>query len=274
MWTADTPLSNMTAPLIRPGLVSISFRNLSPEELLQEAANAGLQGIEWGGDVHVPHGDIQKAEAVKSATENAGLEVAAYGSYYRLGETEDNPDFQEVLDSAVALNAPAIRVWAGRRASADADPAYREQVMEDARRVCAMAEPHGIRVCLEYHGGTLTDSLESARDLVDALPLNNLDTLWQPPNGQPDEHCEATLESVLPRVSNLHVFHWGQGGGKDRHPLAEGRDRWTRFFSIAQKIPKPRWALMEFVKDDSLDHFHADAQVLHDLLRLTNSPGA
>lgn len=111
----------MGVPNFRPGLVSISFRDLSPERLIQEVVDAGLQGLEWGGDVHVPHGDTSTAEQVGIRTREAGLEVVAYGSYYRLGETRDNPEFEAVLESACALKAPTIRVWAGRQASADAD---------------------------------------------------------------------------------------------------------------------------------------------------------
>jgi sugar phosphate isomerase/epimerase len=256
----------MAATDIRPGLVSITFRNLSPEELIQEVARAGLEGIEWGGDVHVPHGDIARAEQVEQWTRDAGLEVAAYGSYYRAGETDENPDFQAVLDSARALNAPTIRVWAGKQGSADAAPDYRQQVMSDLERISTLADAEGLRICLEYHGGTLTDDSDSALALLNELPLRNLDTLWQPPNGQPDDHCEQTLKAVLPRVSNLHVFHWGPGGWNDRRPLSEGTERWTRFFNILDSSSADRWALMEFVKNDSLDQFHEDAGILNRLL--------
>lgn len=256
----------MSFPNLQPGLVSISFRGRSPEELVHEVAAAELKGVEWGGDVHVPHGDIAVAERVGALTRDAGLEVAAYGSYYRLGITEDNPDFQAVLDSARALRAPTIRVWAGKKGSADADESTWKEVTEDAERVCGMASEAGIRVCLEYHGGTLTDSTESAATLLDTLPLDNLDTLWQPPNGRADDHCEASLLAVRPRLSNLHVFDWGPGGWKDRHPLSEGTSRWTRFFELAQADSTPRWALMEFVKNDSLAQFHEDADTLKSLL--------
>ena len=256
----------MGFPLIKPGLVSISFRDLSPEELLKEAASAGLKGIEWGGDVHVPHGDTATAEAVASATMDAGLEIAAFGSYYRLGKKEDNPEFEAVLDSAVALKAPTLRVWAGPTGSADADEDIWQRVTDDARRVCDLAAAQGVRICLEYHGGTLTDSIDAAVRLLEEVPHPNLDTLWQPPNGQTDEHCEKSLRSVLPRVSNLHVFHWGMAGSGDRRPLSEGHDRWNRFFEIAQTPPRPRWALMEFVKDNSLEQLHTDAKTLHSIL--------
>ncbi len=41
----------------RAGLVSVTFRQLSPEEIVRVAREAGLTVIEWGGDVHVPPGD-------------------------------------------------------------------------------------------------------------------------------------------------------------------------------------------------------------------------
>ena len=72
-----------------PGLVSVSFRGESPETILHEARAAGLRAIEWGGDVHVPPGDLENARRIGAATREAGLSVAAYGSYYRLGTAED-----------------------------------------------------------------------------------------------------------------------------------------------------------------------------------------
>ena len=46
--------------IIKSGLVSITFRELNPLEIIRLVSKAGLDGIEWGGDVHVPHGDIKK----------------------------------------------------------------------------------------------------------------------------------------------------------------------------------------------------------------------
>jgi hypothetical protein len=44
--------------MIQTGLVSITFRQLSPPAIIDLVRQAGLEGIEWGGDVHVPHGDL------------------------------------------------------------------------------------------------------------------------------------------------------------------------------------------------------------------------
>lgn len=57
--------------MLLPGLVSITFRKLSPGEIVELVATAGLVGIEWGGDVHVPHGDFARAAEVRKLTEGA-----------------------------------------------------------------------------------------------------------------------------------------------------------------------------------------------------------
>ncbi|MGA0333516.1 MAG: hypothetical protein ACO3N7_00525 [Kiritimatiellia bacterium] len=67
----------MSFDALRSGLVSITFRKISASQLIEEVVKAGQQGIEWGGDVHVPHGDTRKAEQVARWTRDAGLETAA-----------------------------------------------------------------------------------------------------------------------------------------------------------------------------------------------------
>ena len=109
----------MNETKIKKGLLTVSFRQLAPQAIVDLVKEAQLACIEWGGDVHVPHGDIAAAEATAAMTVEAGLEVAAYGSYYRTGVSEDDGlAFQSVLNSAIALGAPSIRVWAGNTARA------------------------------------------------------------------------------------------------------------------------------------------------------------
>ena len=115
--------------MISSGLVSITFRKLSPREIVDLVAKAQLDAIEWGGDVHVPHGDLSAAKDVHKMTNDAGLSLSSYGSYYRVGHDEPVP-FGEVLETAVELKAPTIRVWAGKKGSNDADEAYRQRAKD------------------------------------------------------------------------------------------------------------------------------------------------
>jgi sugar phosphate isomerase/epimerase len=252
--------------MIFPGLVSISFRPLSPQDIVALAKRGGLRGIEWGGDVHVPHGDVAQAEAVRRMTLDEGLEVSAYGSYYRAGETGgDNPDFDAVLASAKALGAPVIRVWCGRRGSADADAAYRDTVIADLERIGEKAQAEGITVGCEFHGGTLTDTNESAIALYEALQCDSVLPYWQPPVGAPQEYRLAGLRALLPKLCNLHVFYWVTVDGKrERCPLAEGREDWMPFLELAASTGRDHWAMLEFVRDDSPDQMVADARTLRD----------
>ena len=106
--------------MIHPALVSITFRKLDPPAIVQLVKQACLVGIEWGGDIHVPHGDRARAREVRALTEEAGLTTYAYGSYYRAGHSEDEGlSFEAVCASACALNAPTIRVWAGKQDAAE-----------------------------------------------------------------------------------------------------------------------------------------------------------
>jgi len=70
--------------MLIPGLVSVTFRQLTVEEIGELATECGLQAVEWGGDVHVPPGDFAAARRAL----DTGLKVAAYGSYYRAGVSD------------------------------------------------------------------------------------------------------------------------------------------------------------------------------------------
>ena len=128
------------------GLTSISFRGKTCTEVIGLAKKAGLDGIEWGGDVHVPPENEEGAAQVGQMTREAGLEVLSYGSYYRLCQ---GTDFHPFLRAAKALGAPMIRIWAGSVERETIDPAYMDQAAGELRRVCALAQGEGLRVSLE-----------------------------------------------------------------------------------------------------------------------------
>lgn len=224
------------------------------------AAAAGLQAIEWGGDIHVPHGDLAAAERVRRLTCDAGLQVSCYGSYSRAGE---GGDAAAVVDTALALGAPTIRIWAGKRGSADADAQHWEQVVAACRSMLEHAAGKPVNIVFETHGGTLTDTLKCELELLRRLSHPQIGVCWQPPNGQLLEPCEEWLKEVLPWTHHLHVFHWWPTSAA-RLPLRDGAARWRRYLSIARDHAK--YATLEFFKGDSVEQMRADAQTLRELL--------
>jgi 3-dehydroshikimate dehydratase len=258
--------------VIRSGLVSITFRQLSPAEIVALAAQAGLEAIEWGGDVHVPHGDVEQARAVRRTTEDAGLQVAAYGSYYRVGHAEPCP-FADVLDAAVALGAPLVRVWAGKQGSDMADEAYRARIVEDSRQIAELAAGAGLDVAYEFHGGTLTDTGPSARQLLEAVDHPHVGTYWQPPNWATTEQALETLETILPWLRNVHVFSWRRaqpGQRVTRLPLAQGEAAWMRYLPVVASTGRDAHAEIEFVHDDAPASLRDDAATLVQWLSRVN----
>ena len=255
--------------MIRTGLCSVTLRALAADEVIRIAAAAGLEGIEWGADVHVPPGDLAIAESVRAATTAAGLRVASYGSYYRAGD-DDEADFGAVLASARALGAPRIRIWAGATASADATPAARAAVAAGAGDAVERAAAAGVQVAFEFHRGTLTDGVDSALALLEAVdpaaasPQPLTATYWQPPEGMPDDQALAGLRRLLGRVAAVHVFSWWPRN--ERRRLAERAGLWRAAFELLAREAAPVDALLEFVPDDDPELVAAEARKLSEIL--------
>lgn len=240
---------------MKTGLVSVSFRALSPENVLDLAARCGLESVEWGGDVHVPCGDVRTASRVGDLTRARGLEVACYGSYCRL---EDEP-LQPVVDTAKALGAPLIRVWAGTRPSGAADRAYRETIARSAQNLADLAAREGMSIAFEFHGGTLTDDAQSAAELLRAVDRTNAGSLWQPPVGMDTPDCVVSLRAVAPWLRNIHVFSWRE---TDRLALADGAEKWRALLPEIAAMPGEHRLMLEFVRGDAPEQLIIDADCL------------
>lgn len=253
---------------LRAGLVSVTFRQLTPSAIIDLVKHAGLDGIEWGGDVHVPHGDLAQARQVRQQTLDAGLHCAAYGSYYRVGHADTGP-FATVLATAVALGAPSIRVWAGKQGSASADAAYRTLVIEDSHHIASLAADAGLPVVYEFHANTLTDSSAAARSLLESVAHPNLTSYWQPPRGASVADNLAGLDAVLPWLYNVHVFNWHMTTGA-RLPLHEGEPAWLCYLAKIATAQRDLFAMLEFVADDAPENFLRDAATLKDWLAQVN----
>ena len=254
---------------MRPGLVSITFRQLTPAEIVNRAAEAGLACIEWGGDVHVPHGDVSKAREVATLTTAHGLAVSAYGSYLRLADPEAPAD-EAVIETAVALGAPTIRIWAGRKGSADASARERQAVADAALKLADAAAASGLTISYEFHRGTLTDTPESAARLLQEAPHPAIRSFWQPPVGMADAECLASMDAVMPALSNVHAFHWWPDS-KTRLPLASGRDRWVQFLRKIRAAGHDPDVLLEFLPDNDPDILSRESAALKEILQAAGS---
>jgi len=69
---------------------------------------------------------------------------------------------------------------------------------------------------------------------------------------------------MAPFLANLHVYHWLDT--YERRPLAEGALPWLSYLRAATAATTatsgPRWALLEFVRDDDPTRLAEDAATL------------
>lgn len=252
--------------MIRPGLCSVTFRELDVPGVIRHAARSGLACIEWAGDVHVPPGDQAAAEEARALTEDAGLEVASYGSYLRFDGEHDQHvhTAREVVLAAHILGAPRVRVWAGRRGSAEASAQERANTTRRIREFADQAAERDLSVGIEFHRGTLTDTSSSTVQLLEEVDRASVTTYWQPPVGADLDSALESLRQVLPKTSTIHAFSWWPS--TQRLPLAERADLWSEVIGILAREGSARDVLLEFVPDDSPELLPREADTLNQLI--------
>lgn len=254
--------------MIKTGLVSVTFRKLTPKNIISLVKQSGLEGIEWGGDLHVPPGNPQLAREIFKMTTGEGLEIAAYGSYYRIGcQAKGIDDFKRVLESAIELKAPTIRVWAGNKGSQDADEAWWERIVTESNTIAELAGEAGISISYEYHRDTLTDSNETALQLLEDVNHSNVYTYWQPLSEYDFHFRTDGLYQIKGKLTNLHVFH---RISNTRAPLKLGAGDWLKYLETVSNDEKNHYALLEFVMNDSETQFREDAATLRQLISSLN----
>lgn len=257
--------------MIRTGLASITFRRFPTQEIIRLAAESRLKFIEWAGEIHVPPGDMDNAREVGERTRDAGIGIAAYGSYYRVGEPQPDYDaFDRVIETAVALEAPVVRIWAGTKGSKQASDHHWERAIREARNIAEKAKQAHLKLAFEFHGHTLNDRPSGTTRLMEGVDHANIGTLWQLDGSLVTEEVSVAARSirrVLDWLVNIHVFYWHEGL---RRPLEEGHKFWEAFFEAAASTKREHIALLKFVQDDSPLTLFKDAKTLHELVKDAN----
>lgn len=251
------------AAVITSGVSSITLRRYGITEVVQYTSDAKLQAIEWTADPHVPHGDLEAAREAAERTQDAGLKVAGYGSYYRCGEAS-SPPFEQVLETAQALQAPMVRVWAGRKASANAPGTYWKTVARDLARVSKLAADAGCPVSVECQDHTLNDCPEGWKKLLAEGEYEHITSYWQPTTATDDRHRTDVLSDMIRHVANVHVFHWDHGV---RAPLSRGTKEWFRLLdALSHDTRREHAALLQLVEKDRPENFQRDAETLREII--------
>lgn len=247
---------------MKTSLISVTFRKKTLAEVADIARKGGLEAIEWGGDVHVKPGDKEAIALANKLCADNGLSVSAYGSYYRCGNGED---FVAVLETAKALGAKIIRVWAGGgfAHSSECSPEYRAEITENLRKAVKMAEAAGCIVATECHRNTLTDCLPSHTQLLEDVP--GLYTYWQPFHDLTVEENKATILTLKDKIVNVHIYH--RDSTNARTPLAVGANDWRSYIPAIRDYTQCHSIGLEFVLNDTDAQYFEDCETFHTLMK-------
>ena len=247
------------------GLVSISFRNKTPGELIALCKEAGLKYIEWGSDVHCPVGNIEYAKELGNKTREAGINTYCYGSYFRVGIT-DTSEFEQYCFTSVALGAKCIRVWAYNKKYSECSSDELNMIQSSVSEIFKTAKKHNLYINFEYHRGSLTETIDGTLKLFDMVPENNLKVHWQP-NPQITTEDNLAELNLLPRVDIVHVFAWTNENCMDiRHPLYNHHLTWCEYVKAARRINPECIFELEFFMGDTATQFIQDAKTLTDVI--------
>ena len=241
------------------GLVSISFRKHSPREILEAMREAGLSHIEWGSDVHAPCDDMARLDELVLLQREFGITCSSYGTYFKFGKHSVDELGNYIL-AAKRLGTDVLRLWCGTKSGADMTEEERSALLADCRRAAALAEKHGVTLCMECHRKTFTERLSDTLFLMEQVNLERFRMYWQPFQWRTAEENETYAKAIAPYVRHVHVFQWKEN---DKFSLREGIEEWRRYLAC---LPDHGALLLEFMPNDGLNELTVEADALREII--------
>ena len=243
----------------RLGLVSVSFRQHSPEEILPAVKAAGLSCIEWGSDVHAPCDDTERLMEIARLQKEYGIPCASYGTYFRLGETPLE-ELEKYIRAAAILGTNILRLWCGRMSGAAMTEEERSELLSLCRKAADIARANGVILCMECHKKTFTEVPEDAVMLMKAVNSPHFRMYWQPFQWQSVRENLENAKKIAPYSEHIHVFNWKDD---QKLPLAEAIPVWQDYL---RALPPSRTLLLEFMPKGTLQELAGEAAALRAII--------
>ncbi|MBW7996835.1 MAG: sugar phosphate isomerase/epimerase [Candidatus Glassbacteria bacterium] len=249
--------------MFKLGLCSVTFREMSIKEVISVCSEHGLEGIEWGGDIHLkPGAPLEFVAGVKEKCRDAGLVTPSYGSYFDVMEQEPE-EFEHILERALVLEADTIRVWPGWVRPENISGYQLEKLTHTSKRIAEMAVVRNIRVAYEFHDHTPTEGGEALLSLLERVRHPNLYTYYQLIRPEETEWNLNNLDQIYDRLAYIHV----QANDYKRNlPLADFREVWQKIIERLKARGYDGWLLFEFNKDNSVGQLEQDLALIRSFI--------
>lgn len=240
------------------GLVSISFRNLSFEKIIEEVKKADLSCIEWGSDVHAPCDNTANLNKIALLQKENGIFCCSYGTYFRLG-SDNTDDLIKYIEAAKILGTDILRLWCGNKATTQYTADEEKVLFNECRKAAVIAENNGVILCMECHNGTYTHCKEGAIKLMKEINSPAFRMYWQPNQFTSEEENKNYARLLSSFTKTIHVFNWTE---KERFPLSQAEFLWKEYLSY---FNGSQTLLLEFMPDDDISSLIAEAKALKEI---------
>ncbi len=238
-----------------PGLVSISFRQHTPKEILEAMKTAGLSYIEWGSDVHAPCDNFEALNEIVALQKEYGIVCSSYGTYFRLGETP-LCELENYIKAAKILGTDILRLWCGKKSGKQMTEDEKNELLSVCMKAASIAEQHNVTLCMECHPNSFTEIPDDAVWLMNTVNSPNFRMYWQPFQWQTFEQNIENSKKIAPFAKHIHVFNWDND---ENFPLADAVEQWRAYLN---NFSTPRMLLLEFMPNGSIEELVAEAAAL------------
>jgi sugar phosphate isomerase/epimerase len=195
----------------------------TPEQTVPEAlalfAAAGLDAAEViyqdGYRSGLPLRERRPAEEARRAAEDLGIPIAGLTPYTTGINAVDDGEWRSAVDEfrgaieiAQIVGADRVRVYAGAWHPGDQDhAAHWDRLVEALRTLAPEASAAGVRLCVENHFGTMTQSAAETARLVREVDHDAVRVLYDQANltFAHDEPYEEALRIQGDLVGHVHV---------------------------------------------------------------------
>lgn len=246
------------------GVASVTFRNKTVSEVVEIAKKAGVEYIEWGGDVHVR--SLDDARNAKKLCNENGIKIRSYGSYYRVGCRDENK-WEEICLIASETGASSVRVWLGDKDSEKTTPTEYSALLDDLKSMCSVAKKYNLIVCPECHDNTFNNNTDAFLKIREELGADNFKTYFQSRYFRFDYDIDR-IERTFDYIENVHVSY--RDLAKEQRFTKKDRNYLDRLVKKLVQMNFNGVVFIEFSKGSKERHFIKDIKRLKSCITKTS----
>lgn len=238
------------------GLCSVTFRKKTVQEIVDIAKKAGVEYIEWGGDIHVKN--LDDARKVKALCEDNNIKISSYGSYFNCAEYDESK-WTEICQITKEMGANSVRIWLGKKDSEKTSEQEYNIILENTKKMCEIAEEFSLLVCPECHDNTFNNNTDAFLKIRRDISKDNFKTYFQSRYFRMEYDLDR-IDRTFDFIENVHVSY------RDlvKEQLLRKKDK-NYIDTLLKKLREKNFkgiVMVEFVINDSEKSFYADMEKL------------